>query len=35
MTQTEPDSVITTTTRVKISASMVQPPSERVFMWRK
>ena len=35
MTQIEPESVMTTSTIVKISASMVQPPSERVFIWRK
>ena len=35
MTQSEPERVMTTRTIVKISASMVQPPSEREFMCRK
>ncbi len=35
MTHTEPDKVITTMTMVKIIASIVQPPSDLVFMWRK
>lgn len=35
MTQIEPISTIATSTMVKISASKVQPPSEREFMCRK
>ena len=35
MTQIEPLSMITTSMMVKISASMFQPPSARVFMCRK
>ena len=35
MTHSEPVSVITTRTSVKISAIIVQPPSDLVFMCRK
>jgi len=35
MTQIVPDRVMTTSTTVKIIASMVQPPSDLEFMWRK
>ncbi len=35
MTQMEPDKVMTTSTSVKISASMFQPPSDFVSMCRK
>ena len=35
MTQSEPASAITTRMTVKISAIMVQPPSDLVFMCRK
>ena len=35
MTQMEPDRVMTTSTSVKISASMFQPPSDFVSMCRK
>ena len=35
ITHSEPVSVITTITTVKISAIMVQPPSDLAFMCRK
>ncbi len=35
ITHNEPLSVMTTSTSVKISASMVQPPSDLAFMCRK
>ena len=35
MTHSEPDRAMTTTMMVKISASMVQPPSDLEFMCRK